>query len=66
MRGYAAIVGVFRQKRGFLPDRATIGFKLRKQWLEAADDSHDSLVRLGCLAAFSPKPPARRVNDLAL
>jgi hypothetical protein len=26
MRGYAAIVGVFRQKRGFLPDRATIGF----------------------------------------
>jgi len=27
MHGYAAIVGVFRQKCGFLPDRATIGFK---------------------------------------
>jgi hypothetical protein len=26
MRGYAAIVGVFRQKRGFLPDWATAGF----------------------------------------
>ena len=26
MRGYAAIIGVFRQKRGFLPDRDTIGF----------------------------------------
>ncbi len=26
MRGYAGIVGVFRQKRGFLPDRVTLGF----------------------------------------
>jgi hypothetical protein len=27
MRGYAAIVGVFRQKRGFLPDQAYPRFK---------------------------------------
>jgi hypothetical protein len=30
MRGYAAIVGVFRQKREVLPDRATLGSKIPK------------------------------------
>jgi hypothetical protein len=30
MRGYAAIVGVFWQKRGFLPDRAPVGLSTQQ------------------------------------
>lgn len=35
MRGYAAIVGVFWQKRRFLPDRATLGLRVLTQFRQA-------------------------------
>lgn len=67
MRGYAAIVGVFRQKRGFLPDRATSGSNGESgEWKPLTRDT-TVWVRLGRLAAFfSLRPPDRRIDDLAL
>jgi site-specific DNA recombinase len=53
VRGYAAIVGVFRQKRGFLPDQAPLGSSPRQSF-----DFHQGRSESSC-AAWRPMPRQR-------